>query len=134
MPCNYKLYPAHWKAIREHVLDRAENCCECRGLCGHEHSGGTCEAYNGSLIQREKANPAEWRYGLSLGECSRFSKRIKVVLTLAHTCQDPSCDRLDHLFALCQFCHLHLDQEQHRENAKKTRDAKRSQLRLEVMR
>lgn len=36
----------------------------------------------------------------------------KVVLTIAHTCQDPRCDDLNHLEALCQRCHLQLDVDQ----------------------
>ncbi len=32
MPCNYKLYPSNWKEIRERILKRAKNKCECCGL------------------------------------------------------------------------------------------------------
>jgi hypothetical protein len=33
------------------------------------------------------------------------------VLTIAHLCQDPRYDDLDHLRALCQRCHLTYDQQ-----------------------
>lgn len=41
----------------------------------------------------------------------RSAECVTVVLTIAHTCQDPRCDALDHLEALCQRCHLQLDRQ-----------------------
>lgn len=35
--------------------------------------------------------------------------RVEVLLSVAHQCQDPRCDDLDHLLALCRRCHMRLD-------------------------
>lgn len=53
----------------------------------------------------------------------------KVVLTVAHFNQTPGDNRLDNLVALCQRCHLALDRDQHKENARRTRQAKKDRAR-----
>jgi hypothetical protein len=32
MPIDYKKYPKDWKQIRQRILERADNKCECCGL------------------------------------------------------------------------------------------------------
>ena len=47
--------------------------------------------------------------------------RSKVILTVAHFNHTPGDDREENLVVLCQRCHLALDRDQHKENAKATR-------------
>lgn len=49
----------------------------------------------------------------------------KVILTVAHFNQKPWDNRLENLVVLCQRCHLSLDRDQHKENARETRCAKK---------
>jgi hypothetical protein len=54
--------------------------------------------------------PAKWSKGT-------------VMLTVAHLCQDSTCDDETHLKAMCQRCHLRYDVKQHTSNAYRTRQA-----------
>jgi hypothetical protein len=55
----------------------------------------------------------------------------RVVFTTAHLCDcRPLCGNLLHLKAMCQRCHLRVDQPLHTENARRTREAKAGQARL----
>jgi hypothetical protein len=94
MAMNYSEYPEDWKDIRTRVLERAENAddisqCECLGECGREHKGTRCpHVQYGRLTTKSK---------------------YKVILTTAHLCHTPKCDRLDHLKSMCQPCHQIFD-------------------------
>lgn len=81
----------NWKEIRDRILIRANNQCECNGECGlhHEHR---CEEVNGQ--------PAKWANGM-------------VVLTIAHLDHDEENHFVkdDRLKAMCQRCHLRYDIE-----------------------
>ena len=127
MPVDYKLYPKNWRKIRESILCRADNRCECRGVCGDSHDGGRCNVPNHATIKRDPACPARWveHHGCSLclggdPECS--SRLVRVVLTIAHY-PDPTPSNCDegNLLALCQRCHLRVDHVQHVRNARTTR-------------
>ena len=113
MPIDYSKYPPDWKTrIRPDILRRANNRCE---LCGVE---------NGSLVWREKV-VMRFNYG-PLGRGGvRMGQYVKVVLTIAHLDHDIKNNDYSNLKALCQKCHLALDQDQHRRNAA----AKRSKAR-----
>lgn len=105
-------YPRNWPAIVREIRTRAGDRCECMGECGlHRTTPGPrrCVEING--------RPANWARG-------------KVILTTAHLCHNPRCARRAHLRSLCQRCHLRYDLPLHRENAARTRDAKRGQGRL----
>ena len=84
-----------WRILREAILSRAENRCECTGECGNSHisknislgtSSNLCNRANGIVITG-----------------------VKVVLTIAHLCHRPACKKPSHLKALCQGCHLRYD-------------------------
>jgi hypothetical protein len=94
MAMNYSDYPANWEDIRAEVLERAKNAdgipqCECLGECEREHKGTRCPHL----------------------QCERLTTRskYKVILTTAHLCHTPKCDRLDHLKSMCQPCHQIFD-------------------------
>ncbi len=128
MPCDPKNYPPNWKALRAHVMARAEGRCECSGHCGADHvefeEQTRCDAPHSQLIQRHRDYKDRWVPAYSSSGNLNHSAPIKVVLTTAHLCQDAGCDRLDHLIAMCQFCHLTLDKVQHQQTRKRNREAK----------
>ncbi len=51
--------------------------------------------------------------------------QVRVVLTVAHLNHDPSDMRDDNLAALCQWCHLHHDQQHHAETRATRKDQAR---------
>lgn len=51
--------------------------------------------------------------------------KVKIVLTVAHLNHDPSDMREDNLAALCQWCHLHYDQQHHAATRAKRKDQAR---------
>jgi hypothetical protein len=116
-------YPAHWPALRQAVLARAGEACECRGECGSAHhweGRNRCGAPHQGWIVREAHAPAWWCQVERPGT-PRPGGAVRVILTTAHLCQDATCDDLTHLRAYCQRCHLRYDRVQHRRNAARTR-------------
>lgn len=126
MPIDYTKYPPNWKALRTTVMARAEERCECTGACGSVHHASDrllprCDAPHHARIVRPARRPAQWDYAGPIPEAAV----IRVVLTIAHLCHDPSCDDLDHLRAFCQRCHLKYDAAHHARNASRTRRLQR---------
>lgn len=121
-------YPPQWRALRATVLHRAKHACECRGECGSPHAvrgipGHRCAIPNHARIVRDSGDPAQWWHEADapkqqLGEAYKV---VACVLTIAHLCQDSTCDDLEHLRAMCQRCHLRLDGKHHAKNATQTR-------------
>jgi hypothetical protein len=123
------LYPKDWPAIRERILLRAGNACECIGECGSSHEDGRCDAPNHTLVERHKEDGVEiWRlHGHSTICLGERCDAVGVVLTIAHLDHDVSHNAETNLKAMCQRCHLRLDKEQHAKNAAATRASKRDQ-------
>lgn len=124
-------YPPDWDALRLQVLARAGDACECRGECGAQHerdgSARRCNAPHHAEIIRDLDTPARWWLATSV-QAYRLvygaPRIVRVVLTVAHLCQDSGCADLDHLRAMCARCHLVYDQAQHTRNAAATRRAR----------
>jgi hypothetical protein len=126
-------YPDDWDAIREAVLERAVETvsyleefavpksalpvCEwCRKPNGYrfgDSNPGDFKVYFQALVGTPRtetwisahvdSDVVEYEWP------DRPHDASKCVLTIAHLCQDPRCDNLDHLRALCQRCHLTYD-------------------------
>ena len=101
MPVDWSRYPRNWKRIRRGIIRR---------------SGGRCEWCAAENYQPHPITGS------------------KVVLTIAHLGEpfaagadkhDKRDIRAENLAALCQRCHLRHDIEEHVENARRTREAKR---------
>lgn len=127
MPVDWSKYPSTWPELRACVRERDHERCR------------FCFVPNGARILRELANP--FRYVLeddfdvgieADGDDWQptHAEVIRVVLTVAHLDHDLRNSMPENLAALCQRCHLRLDRFQHAENAARTRDRKRGQLRL----
>ena len=99
-----RVYPGHWKTLSHKIRhERARGRCECMGECGlhRTHPGPRrCEEINNT--------PAKWAKGM-------------VVLTVAHLCQNSTCEDETHLKAMCNRCHLRYDVKQHQQNSYRTR-------------
>ena len=114
-------YPKDWPAISLRIRVRAEQRCECGGICGSEHPEGRCNAPNGLMVVREKGAPERWRLAM-LG--SEAVLAVRIILTVAHLDHTPEhCDE-GNLLALCQRCHLRYDSPHHQRNAADTRRTK----------
>lgn len=113
MPCDYGEYPANWKTdIRPRILERAGHRCE---WCGVE---------NYAMGARDQTG--RWRDAADIPP-GEGSKRIKIVLTIAHIDHDKTNNDDENLRALCQRCHLNHDRDHHRANAAATRRQKKQQ-------
>lgn len=102
-PQNRSLYPTYWDQIRAFIRARAGNCCE--GSPRYPD----CRAVN------YQPHPVTGSI---------------VVLTIAHLNHDPTDNRESNLACLCQRCHLTHDARHHAQEARRTRDRRRGQMRL----
>lgn len=123
-------YPPHWQALRAEVLRLADNRCQCIGECGSDQAvwglpGHRCDIPNHARIVRDPLTPAMWWHeeDAPQHQLGDDCKVVRCVLTIAHLCQDSTCDRLACLRAMCQRCHLKYDAKQHAANGAKTRRA-----------
>lgn len=102
MPINYKKYPLEWKEIRQRILERAENKCECCGL----------ENQNVVRSFSTKGKPVVWKRLWEQYPTEYDSyKAVHIVLTIAHLDHDEENHEVqdDRLKAMCQLCHLRYD-------------------------
>ena len=117
MPIDYRDYPKNWKAIRQVILARAGDRCECEGECGRDHAD---EYYD-----------IGWEDGVprcqELNGTDHMITGSRVVLTIAHLGIDQDDgtpgnkhDKMDsrpaNLKAMCQRCHLAFDIDDHIRN------------------
>lgn len=114
MPIDYNKYPKDWKEIRERILKRAKNKCECCGLENHSEVSSI----------KDYKNKTQWviqDYGVWMR--SGCPKRVKVVLTIAHLDHDETNHNVtdDRLKAMCQLCHLRYDSEEKKRRLKDKR-------------
>lgn len=138
MPCDYSKYPSNWHSeIRPAILKRAGNCCErckapnrslvCRGIyCGvhvwQDEDGNIYDADTGEILGDDYVGEV-WTE-LPPGK----HKAAEIVLTIAHIHNpDPMDCRPENLQALCQRCHLKLDEPLRREKSKATREKRKKQ-------
>jgi hypothetical protein len=105
MPIDYKKYPANWKIMRELILRRADNECE------------LCFLGNGHYVVRKDGRP--YCRSLEKKDADDFVKNnfkkyklkvIKIVLTIHHIDGNINNMHDRNLIALCQRCHLRLDE------------------------
>lgn len=106
MPIDYKKYPPNWKQIRQRILERADNKCECCGL--ENHSKVISYRFNNTTFW---VSIEKW-FNDQLKMISY--KEVRVVLTVAHLDHDETNHNVtdDRLKAMCQLCHLRYDAEE----------------------
>lgn len=140
-PENRARYPKDWKQVRARIMERAENRCECRGECGHEHEDrGTtdhlrtkhepprCDAPNARVIVRDMKARARFVTAEDVADGHILehddtyeADGVRVVLTIGHLDHTPENNDPANLRAWCQFCHLNYDKHEHVKNARRTR-------------
>lgn len=132
MPCDYSKYPSNWKSeIRPAILKRAKDCCEQCGLkngllISRDNKNGLVkDLWNGPVWEyNDNGRLVESNYSWHLSDWESFH-HARVVLTIAHIDHDINNNNYSNLMALCQKCHLDLDRDQHRANARKTNKNKK---------
>lgn len=109
-------YGPIWDAIRADTLERAHNCCQ------------SCGAANGSHGLRNLAT-GDFRAlaGNDLEAAHAASQRVTVIrLGACHTRPfDGNTNADNPLVALCDFCHLRHDLQQHRDSRAARKDRSR---------
>jgi hypothetical protein len=139
---NRALYPSNWPSISRQVRERAKYFCEQCGLrnysVGYRDEAGRFSPLAGSgpcdcagvglqwpsmtpITYREAREFAQVANTESDGRDADGNRWFVIVLTVAHLDHDPRNCELSNLKALCQYCHLHYDQEHHAETAYETR-------------
>lgn len=113
MPCDYRKYPKDWKKRVRRILVRAGNKCE---RCGVKNHARGFRDPDGKFFDF-----ADGPVAMESVDVREGQKIIRIVLTTAHLDRtgDPDSDGPldcpdDRLQALCQRCHLHLDNDRHR--------------------
>jgi len=113
MPIDYKKYPPNWSEIRNRILERAKNRCEC---CGLE---------NKSKVNSFKENGVTKWEELTYGQWMRLNqpKHVTVILTIAHLDHDETNHQVrdKRLKAMCQLCHLRYDAKEKARRLKEKR-------------
>lgn len=137
MPIDYSKYPKNWKTeIRPAILERANNCCEfCkvknRNYVFRGFLENGLEVYQDVYANIYNAKTGEILYKENFDiyvkplSGNENQQAIKIVLTIAHLDHNIENNDYSNLKALCQKCHLNLDKEHHRKNAKKTLNKKK---------
>lgn len=137
---NRHRYPKDWKQIRQRIMQRAQDRCECTGECGDEHqkkryiyigpNGGDvprCAAKHGTVIARLRSYPAHYIEPDDAEEdVDYYLDPVRVVLTIAHRDHTPENNDDSNLAALCQRCHLRLDRDHHAATARATRRSRKA--------
>lgn len=124
-PENKARYPKDWEQIRQAILARAGDICECRGECGIRHAlsdgaGLRCGAPNRQFVKWVDGGK-NWRF-VELG-----ASGVRIILTIAHLDHTPEHNDPSNLKAMCQLCHNNYDREHRQANAKRTREEKKAQ-------
>jgi hypothetical protein len=89
------------------VLGRAAYACECQGECDSLHPQGRCAVPHRAWVIRDPDAPARWNVADPAA-----AGAIRIILAVAHLCQDSTCAQLTCLRGLCQRCHLRYDHAQ----------------------
>ncbi len=134
------LYGAAWRLTRQRILDRAHDRCERCGKPNHAliwtYTWQTCDLVMGGERHYHmawcQAGTLEWR-DQNGSRCfaprNRGNARvIRVKLTVAHQDHHPPNMADENLRCWCTWCHLHHDQDQHRETRCIRKDAMRPLL------
>lgn len=132
-PENRSRYPAEWKAIRDRILIRAENCCEHPGCGARQYDVGYWRKQMGRFVWFEQVRGLRsWREAstaaaeLDWSASEEGTKPTVIVLTIAHLDHQPENCAPENLRALCQRHHLAHDHDHHRANAYATRRSRKA--------
>lgn len=148
MPIDRSRYPPNWKQVSEYIrFLRAGNRCEFCGVENHRIILRSIKDGSKFVYVETDTWVHTWPDGSMIrlsdlpDEYAAQERETKVILTTAHLGVDlpngtpgDKHDKLDcrpeNLAALCQRCHLLYDMDEHVENARRTRLAKKRQQKL----
>jgi hypothetical protein len=113
MPIDYKKYPPNWKSeIVPKIIQRSNNKCEICGVKnGAELTSIKMWIKDGSRYKYKTLWLSNKQDVIRLSNYFWESKKVKVVLTIAHLDHDETNWDVtdDRLKAMCQMCHLNYD-------------------------
>lgn len=117
MPCDYSKYPKNWKAIRNEILERAKNQCECDGRCKPNQvmlDGNVL--YTHPWVGPIQIDITSGALNVLNFRCQELHMRRpqtfggkRVILTVAHMNHRTRDVRRKNLRAMCQLCHNRYD-------------------------
>jgi hypothetical protein len=108
MPVDMNRYPKNWPQISLRIRLRAEGICECEGECGAHHGRCTASNYGLHPVTGSKVIFTVAHLGVDLPDGTKGNKHNKMDV------------RDENLKAMCQYCHLNFDRDEHLENRKAT--------------
>jgi hypothetical protein len=131
-----KFYGAEWKRrVRPRILERAGHKCQQCGKSNHSVAYVYCQKVNAQRIQYwAQKGGSVWRdsSGMVLPRSKwpapGMPRKIRVILQIAHLNHVAGDDREENLRALCGWCHLHWDADEHRNTRALRKDASRPLL------
>jgi len=108
MSIDYKKYPDNWKLLRHKILERAGNRCE---LCFvYNYSWGYRELSGKFILVTDKNRDEAIIELKAFNDYKNINNLIKIILTIHHIDSDINNNHDKNLIALCQRCHLRLDE------------------------
>jgi hypothetical protein len=120
-----QFYGRQWREeIRPRILKRAKDRCE---ICSKPDRKTVIVRFWGRRLWWKSQGGKYWRNHTGrrsnppLVGIYATERRVNVVLTIAHLNHTPGDNRDENLAALCQWCHLHHDQQLHVQSARETR-------------
>jgi hypothetical protein len=133
-----RFYGREWREqVRARILARAGGQCE---RCGKPDrrivwtaSGRRADGEHWMCWRLSRYEPWRDQRGRTLPAGAPppgRSRRVRVILTVAHLNHDPRDNRDTNLAALCQWCHLNYDRPHHRATRAARKDAARPLLTL----
>ena len=116
-----QFYGPEWKkVIRPRILERAGHCCE---SCGVPDQRQIVRADQDTWL-----DPLTGKWQPRKPTAGARTRTLLIRLTIAHLNHTPGDDWDENLKALCQWCHLHYDFEQHRDTRAGRKDSLRPLL------
>ena len=116
MPIDYREYHPDWKQISRQIRDQAGDRCEWCGVANKAYGARDRFGEWHDEVAIHNLNSSDGMYLFD-----EFPNMIRIVLTVAHLCNEKACIDPTHLRALCQRCHLNYDRDHHIANAAETR-------------
>jgi hypothetical protein len=120
-PMNKADYHKDWDWISRQIRDQAGNRCE---HCGVVNGANGARTVDDVWYDERAIHGMNWLDGM-MAFGGRFPTMRRIVLTVAHYCDETQCIDPCHLVALCQRCHFALDRRSNLVKAAVTRERKR---------
>jgi hypothetical protein len=127
-----QFYGREWREVtRPRILKRAGNKCERCRVPNHAEVIRIGGCWLEQRVSWKDGRIQTWRGpdGRPLLDKPRGpTRRVRIVITIAHLNHTPGDDVDENLKAMCQWCHLNHDKQHHKESRSTRKDAQRPLL------